>query len=176
LKRKALIFVDEGFEDSELIYPYYRLQEAGFEVYFIASEANKVYAGKKGTLITSHLSPKTNLNIDEYDVIIIPGGRAPDKMRMNKELVALIKEAFNKGKIIGAICHGPQMLIEADIVRGRKVTGYKSISTDLKNAGANFIDAPVVVDGNIITSRKPDDLPYFCKEIINATSKMEVNV
>lgn len=175
MKRKALIFVDEGFEDSELIYPYYRLQEAGFEVYFIASEANKVYIGKKGISVTSHLSPK-NLNIEEYDVIIIPGGRAPDKMRMNKELVALIKEAFNKGKIIAAICHGPQMLIEADIIKGRKVTGYKSISTDLKNAGANFIDAPVVVDGNIITSRKPDDLPYFCKEIINAALKMEVNI
>lgn len=175
MKGKALIFVDEGFEDAELIYPYYRLQEAGFEVYFVASEANKVYTGKKGISVTSHLSPK-NLNIEEYDVIIIPGGRAPDKMRMNKELVALIKEAFNKGKIIGAICHGPQMLIEADIIKGRKVTGYKSISTDLKNAGANFIDAPVVVDGNIITSRRPDDLPYFCKEIINATLKMKVNV
>ncbi|MEM3866130.1 MAG: DJ-1/PfpI family protein [Candidatus Bathyarchaeia archaeon] len=93
-------------------------------------------------------------------------------MRMNKELVDLIKEAFKKGKIIAAICHGPQMLIEADVIKGRKVTGYKSISTDLKNAGANFIDEPVVVDGNIITSRKPDDLPYFCKEILNALTRL----
>lgn len=170
LKRKALILVDEEFEDAELIYPYYRLQEAGFEVYFIASEANKTYKGKKGFSITSNLSPK-NLNINEYDVLIIPGGRAPDKMRMNKELVDVVKEAFNKGKIIGAICHGPQMLIEADVIKGRKVTGYKSISTDLKNAGAKFIDEPVVVDGNIITSRKPDDLPYFCKEILNALTR-----
>ncbi|MBS7655462.1 type 1 glutamine amidotransferase [Candidatus Bathyarchaeota archaeon] len=171
MKRKALIFVDEEFEDVELIYPYYRLQEAGFKVYFIGSEANKIYKGKRGISVTSNLSPK-NLNINEYDVIIIPGGRAPDKMRMNKELVDLIKEAFKKGKIIAAICHGPQMLIEADVIKGRKVTGYKSISTDLKNAGAKFIDEPVVVDGNIITSRKPDDLPYFCKEILNALTRL----
>jgi protease I len=175
LKRKALILVDEEFEDAELIYPYYRLQEAGLEVCLVASEANKTYKGKRGISVISNLSPK-NLNINEYDVIIIPGGRAPDKMRVNEELVNLIKEAFNKGKIIGAICHGPQMLIEADVIKGRKVTGYKSIATDLKNAGAKFIDEQVVVDGNIITSRKPEDLPYFCKEVLNALAKSEVSV
>jgi protease I len=106
------------------------------------------------------------VKIDEYDAIIIPGGRAPDKMRIHKDLVNIVKEAYRKGKIIAAIYHGPQMLIEADILRGKKATCWRSVATDLKNAGATFIDEPVVVDGKIVTSRMPADLPRFCKETI----------
>ncbi len=157
--------VDEGVEDAEFIYPYYRFQEEGYRVVILASKAGETYMGKHGILIKSEISPK-DVSIDEYDAVIIPGGRAPDKMRVNTDLVKIVKEAYAKGKIIAAVCHGPQMMIEADILRGKKATCWKSVATDLKNAGAIFIDAPVVVDGNIVTSRMPSDLPKFCKETI----------
>jgi len=96
--------------------------------------------------------------------VIIPGGRAPDRMRINEGLVNIVKESNGKCKVIAAICHGPQMLIEANVLRGKKATCWKSVTTDLKNAGATFIDAPVVVDGNLVTSRFPADLPRFCQE------------
>lgn len=163
--RKILIMVDEGVEEAEFLYPYYRLQEEGYKVVILASKANATYMGKHGVPITSEVSPK-DVKIDEYDGIIIPGGRAPDKMRIDNDLVNIVKEAYDKGKVIAAVCHGPQMLIEADVLRGNKATCWKSVATDLKNAGATFIDAPVVVDGNIVTSRMPADLPKFCKETI----------
>jgi protease I len=163
--RKILIMVDEGVEDAEFLYPYYRFQEEGYKVHILASKAKETYKGKQGVPIKSEISPK-EVNLEEYDAVIIPGGRAPDKMRTNKDLVKIVKELYDKGKVIAAICHGPQMLIEADILRGKKATCWKSVATDLKNAGATFIDAPVVVDGNIATSRMPADLPEFCKETI----------
>lgn len=158
--------VDNGVEDSEFLYPYYRFQEEGYKVDVVGPKANETYLGKHGVPIKSNLSP-TEVNIDEYDAVIIPGGSAPDKMRINKSLIKLVKEAYKKGKIIAAICHGPQMLIEADILRGKKATCWKSIVTDLKNAGATYINDSVVIDGKIVTSRCPTDLPKFCREIIN---------
>lgn len=163
--RKILIMVDEGVEDVEFLYPYYRLQEEGYKVVVLASKAKATYLGKHGVPITSEISP-ADVDIEEYDGLIIPGGRAPDKMRVNKDLVKIVKEAYGKGKVVAAVCHGPQMLIEADVLRGKKATCWKSVATDLKNAGATFIDAPVVVNGNLVTSRMPADLPKFCKEII----------
>jgi protease I len=118
----------------------------------------------------SDLSPE-EVKIEDYDALIIPGGRAPDRMRINKSLVKIVKDAYNKGKVIAAVCHGPQMLIEADLLRGKKATCYRSVVTDLKNAGANYVDAPVVVDGKIVTSRFPDDLPIFCQETIKLLKK-----
>ncbi len=162
---KILIMVDEGVEESEFIYPYYRFQEEGYEVVTCATKAKETYFGKHGVPFRSDISPK-DVYIEEYEAVIIPGGRAPDKMRMNSDLVKIVKEAFDKEKVIAAICHGPQMLIEADILRGKKATCWKSVATDLKNAGAKFLDAQVVVDGNIVTSRMPADLPHFCKEVI----------
>lgn len=163
--KKVLIMVDEGVEESEFIYPYYRLQEEGYKVVVCASRAKETYVGKHGIPFRSEISPK-DVKIEEYEAFIIPGGRAPDRMRVNADLVKILREAYEKGKVIAAICHGPQMLIEAEILRGKKATCWKSVATDLKNAGAVFIDAPVVVDGNIVTSRMPADLPNFCKEII----------
>lgn len=163
--RKILIMVDEGVEDSEFLYPYYRFQEEGYKVVIVASKAEETYTGKHGIPIKSEVSAE-NVNIDEYDALIIPGGRAPDRMRINKNLVKIVKEAYEKGKVIAAICHGPQMLIEADVLRGKKATCWKSVATDLKNAGAVYVDAPVVIDGNIVTSRMPGDLPIFCRETI----------
>jgi len=163
--RKILIMVDEGVEDVEFIYPYYRFQEEGYRVDIVGSKAKETYIGKHGVPFTSDLSPK-EVNVDVYDAVIIPGGRAPDRMRINEGLVNIVKEAYKKGKVIAAICHGPQMLIEANILRGKKATCWKSVATDLKNAGATFVDAPAVVDGNIVTSRFPADLPKFCQETI----------
>jgi protease I len=163
--RKILIMVDDGVEDAEFLYPYYRFQEEGYGLDIVASKAKKTYIGKHGVPFTSDVQPE-EVNIEEYECVIIPGGRAPDRMRVNKGLVGIVKEANQKGKIIAAICHGPQMLIEADMIRGKKATCWKSVATDLKNAGATFVDKSVVVDGNIVTSRSPADLPDFCRETI----------
>lgn len=169
---KILIMVDNEFEDSEFIYPYYRFREEGYKVDIVAPKAKERYVGKHGVPIISDLSPK-DVNIDEYDALIIPGGHAPDRMRTNVDMVKIVKEAYEKGKVVAAICHGPQMLIEADIVRGKKATCWRAVMTDLKNAGATFIDAPVIVDGKIVTSRFPDDLPYFCRETINLLKSLK---
>ncbi len=169
--KKILIFVENDFEDSELIYPFYRFQESKFIVNVLGPKAKTLYTGKHGLHIKSDFSPK-DVKIDDYVAIVIPGGYAPDKMRTNKELVKLVQQAYDKEKIIAAICHGPQLLIEANIVKGKKMTSYVSVSTDLKNAGATYLDKPVVIDGNIITARFPADLPIFCVdtiELINQT-------
>ena len=115
--------------------------------------------------LKSDLSPE-EVKLENYEAIIIPGGRAPDAMRTNKALVQIVKRAHEEGKVIAAICHGPQMLIEADILRGKRATCWKSVITDLKNAGAKFIDSSAIVDGNLVTSRSPADLPEFCREAI----------
>jgi len=162
---RILMMLDKLVEDSEFLYPFYRFQEEGYAVDVVAPKAKETYSGKHGVPFTSNLSPD-RVKIDDYDGLIIPGGRAPDYMRTNKGLVEIVKEAFQKDKIVAAICHGPQMLIEADVLRGRKITCWKSVVTDVKNAGAVFIDEAAVVDGNMVTSRSPTDLPQFCKEII----------
>ena len=163
--KKVLLFVDNGFEDRELMYPYYRFQEAGYKVDVVGPKAKVTYNGEHGLTMESDLSPK-DVHIDDYVAIIIPGGRAPDRMRTNKGLVDLAKEASKKGKVIAAICHGPQLLIEAGVVKERKATCYVSVSTDLKNAGGIYLDKSVVVDGNLVTSRFPADLPDFCREAL----------
>ena len=163
--KKVLMMVDEGVEDSEFLYPFYRFQEAGYLVDIVASRAGETYTGKHGIPFVSNLAP-ADVKIMDYDAIIIPGGRAPDRMRTNPGLVKIVRDAYEAGKVIAAICHGPQMLIEADLVRGRRMTCWRSVSTDLKNAGARYVDEPAVVDGKFVTSRSPADLPHFCKEIL----------
>jgi len=118
------------------------------------------------------LSPD-QVNLDIYAAVIIPGGRGPDKMRLNEGLVDIVKEVNKKGLVIAAVCHAPQVLIEADIVRGRTMTSWPSVRTDLKNAGANVVDQSAVIDGNIVTSRRPSDLPDFCKTTISLLHKVQ---
>jgi protease I len=168
--KKVLLFVENGFEDRELMYPYYRLQEAGYKVEVVGPEAKVTYKGEYGLTIESSFSPK-DVNIGDYVAIIIPGGRAPDRMRTNKSMVNLVKEAFQKGKVIAAICHGPQLLIETGVMNGKRATCYVSVSTDLKNAGGIYLDKSVVVDGNLVTSRFPADLPNFCRETLKLLEK-----
>jgi len=109
-----------------------------------------------------------NVKAEDFDAVIIPGGYAADKMRLHQSMVDLVRKAYDLGKVVAAICHGPQLLISADIVRGRRVTSWPSVAVDLRNAGADWIDAPIVQDGNLITSRKPADLPRFNKAISEA--------
>ena len=171
--KRVLLFVENGFEDRELMYPYYRLQEAGYKVDVVGPRAKVIYKGEYGLTMKSDFSPR-DVSIDEYAAIIIPGGRAPDRMRTNKGLVSLAKEAFQRGKVIAAICHGPQLLIEAGVVKGKKATCYVSVSTDLKNAGGIYLNKSVVVDGNLVTSRFPADLPDFCRETLRLLEKRNI--
>ena len=159
------MMVDNNVEDAEFIYPFYRFQEEGFEVDVVASKAKEKYTGKHGVPFYSDLSPE-DAKIGQYVALVIPGGGAPDKMRTNSGLVKIVKEACGRNMVVAAVCHGPQMLIEADVLRGKKATCWKSVVTDLKNAGAKYIDEAAVVDGNLVTSRSPEDLPQFCKEAI----------
>ncbi len=168
--KKVLLFIENGFEDKELMYPYYRFQEAGYKVAVVGPRAKVAYNGEYGLTMESDFSPK-DVNIDDYVAIIIPGGRAPDHMRTNKGMVDLAKEASQKGKVIAAICHGAQLLIEADVLKGKKATCYVSVSTDLKNAGGIYLNKSVVVDGNLVTSRFPADLPNFCRETLKLLEK-----
>lgn len=173
MENKVLILVEDGFRDEELIYPYYRFIEAGYEVKIVGPEAGREYKGKFGLPINSDISPDQVI-LEEVAAVIIPGGFAPDKMRIDRAMVDLVKKAFDACKVVAAICHGGWMLAEADICRGKNVTGYIAIATDLANAGGNYIDKEVVVDGNLVTSRIPGDLPAFCRstlELIKAYDK-----
>jgi len=162
------ILAEEDFEDSELIEPMRGMKNAGARVLIVGSGSQKSYKGKRGSATISVDATADNVKAEDFDAVIVPGGYAPDKMRLHQSMVELVRKAHDLGKVIAAICHGPQLLISAEIVRGRRVTSWLSIAVDLRNAGAEWIDAPVVRDGNIITSRKPADLPRFNKAIIEA--------
>ena len=162
------ILAEEDFEDSELIEPMRGMKNAGARVLIVGSGSQKSYKGKRGSATISVDATADNVKAEDFDAVIVPGGYAPDKMRLHQSMVELVRKAHDLGKVIAAICHGPQLLISAEIVRGRRVTSWPSIAVDLRNAGAEWIDAPVVRDGNIITSRKPADLPRFNKAIIEA--------
>jgi len=165
MTEKIFLLIENEYRDEEIIYPYYRFKDAGYEVKVVGPEKGKQYRGKYGTFLESDLAVSEADPVDAA-ALIIPGGYAPDKMRINKDMVDLVKKMNLQQKVIGAICHGGWVLIEADIIKGKKVTGYISIATDLKNAGGEYLDKEVVVDGNIVTSRKPDDLPAFCMTIL----------
>ncbi len=167
---KAILLVENGFEDVELFYPYYRLQEAGYGVDVVGPKADEVYSGKKGGSIRSTASPE-GLSLDDYAAVVVPGGWAPDRMRTRPSMVKLVKDADERGLVIGAICHAAQLLIEADIVRGRRLTCVRSVSTDVKNAGGDYVNEPVVVDGNLVTSRYPPDMPVWLPEILKLLEK-----
>ncbi|MGC1122690.1 MAG: type 1 glutamine amidotransferase domain-containing protein [Candidatus Methanofastidiosia archaeon] len=163
--KKGIVLLENGFQEAELLYPYYRLQEAGYEVDLVAETAGETYTGEHGYALKGERAAVV-INLDDYDVVVIPGGRGPDRMRIKKPIVNLVKKAVIENKVVASICHGAQVLIEADVVRGRKATCWKSVATDLKNAGASYEDSEVVVDGNLVTSRHPGDLPAFMRETL----------
>jgi len=154
------------YEEPELLYPYYRLLEEGHEVLRIGTEV-ATYTGKYGYPVRADL---TSAEVDpaDYDGVIIPGGFSPDYMRRDPAMVSFVAALVDAGKPAAAICHGPWMLVEADVVRGRRVTSVTAVRTDLRNAGGEWVDQAVVVDGPVITSRTPKDLPAFMKAFIDA--------
>ena len=166
--KRIAILAEEDFEDSELMEPLRAMRDAGARVTIVGSGSHDTYHGKRGQAKIKADTTADKVKIDDFDAIIIPGGYAPDKMRLHPPMIDLVKKAFDSGKIVAAVCHGPQLLISADIVRGRRVTSWPSVAIDLKNAGANWVDEPVVKDGKLITARKPSDLPRFSKAIIDA--------
>jgi protease I len=172
--KKMLIFLENGFEDSEFIYPYYRFQEEGYKLDIAATKGRQQYTGEHGVSFTSDLSVD-EVDTNDYDAVIVPGGKGPDRMRLNNRFAEIVSEANEKGIVIAAICHGPQVLISADVVRGKTMTSWPSVRVDLINAGANVVDRSSVTDGNIVTSRSPADLPDFCAATINLLHKIHGN-
>ena len=171
LKGKKVVLLTENlYHELELWVPYYRLKEEGAEVVVVGSGSNRTYTGKYGYPIEVNKEAK-EIDVSNFDGVVIPGGFAPDLMRRYPEMVRIVREAHQKGKVIAAICHAGWMLVSAGILKGKKVTGVSAIKDDLVNAGATYLDQEVVRDGNLITSRKPDDLPAFCREVIEALSK-----
>lgn len=167
--KRAALLVEDIYNEFEVWIPYYRLKEAYVDVVTVGSGVSTEYHGKFGIPIKADTSAD-KVKGDEFDLVIIPGGYAPDKMRIHKPMVDLVRAAYDAGKIVASICHGGWMLASADIVRGKRVTSYMAIKDDLVNAGALWEDSELVRDSNLITSRKPDDLPAFCRSIIEALS------
>lgn len=168
--KRIAILVEDDFEGNELIEPLRAMKDAGARVVLVGSGSRESYQSKRGNLGVSVDTAADQVKAGDFDAIIIPGGYAPDKMRLHRSMIDLVRQAHDLGKIIAAICHGPQLLISADIVRGRRVTSWASVMVDLENAGAIWVDEAVVHDDNLITSRKPADLPRFNKMIIDALS------
>ena len=166
--KKVIILAEKSFQDMEALYPYYRLKEAGFRV-TVAGTGEKTYHGKNGHPINTDGHIK-NFKPNNFDCVIIPGGWAPDYLRRNKDMVKFVRQMNEKKKVVASICHGASLLISADIVKGRTLTCYFAVKDDVINAGANYVDKEAVVDKNLITSRKPSDLPAFCREIIKKLS------
>ena len=157
-------------EDSEILGPLEGLSGAGVTVTLAGPAAGATYRGKKGHSVTSTVAAGA-VRIGDFDALVIPGGHAPDRMRMRHAMVDLVRDAMEAGKPVAAICHGPSLLISANALRGRTLTCWPSIAIDVKNAGGLYMDKPVVEDGNLITSRKPDDIPAFNDAILRALAR-----
>jgi protease I len=170
-KRIAML-VEHEFEDRELTGPLEALRAAGAMVTLIGPTAGAEFRGKRGQAVVKSDLAAGSATMREFDALVIPGGHAPDKMRMRHAMVDLARDAMAASKPVAAICHGPQVLISADVLRGRTLTCWPSIAIDVKNAGGLYVDKPVVEDGNLITSRKPDDVPAFSDAIVRALSRV----
>jgi len=168
-KRVAML-VEEGFEDRELTGPLDALRGAGATVTLVGPVADAEFRGKRGRAVVKSELAAGAARMRDFDALVIPGGHAPDKMRMRHAMVDLARDAMEANKPVAAICHGPQLLISANVLRGKTLTCWPSIAIDVKNAGGLYVDKPVVEDGNLITSRKPDDVPVFSDAIIRALS------
>jgi protease I len=168
--KRVAILAENLYQEMELWVPYYRLKEEGAEVRVVGAGGAKSYTSKHGYPVNVDVQAE-QVNAVEYDAVVIPGGFAPDMMRRSPAMVKLVREAHQQGKVVAAICHAGWMPVSAGILKGKRATSFFSIKDDLVNAGATWVDEEVVVDGNLITSRKPDDLPAFCREIVKALAK-----
>lgn len=160
--KKVIALVDEDFEDLELWYPILRLREEGATVHLVGKEANKTYIGKYGVPAESDFA-LADIDSKDYDGILVPGGWAPDKLRRYEEVLTFIKEMDQDKKPIGQICHAGWVLISANVLEGKQVTSTPGIKDDMTNAGSTWVDEAVVVDGHLISSRRPPDLPPYMK-------------
>jgi protease I len=171
--KNIAILVDTAYQEMEVWYPLYRFQEAGAQCVLVAAEAGKTYLSKVGYPATAHLSYDA-VSADDFDGVVVPGGYAPDHIRRHAKAIQFVKDMDAQGKLVASICHGPWVLCSADILRGRRATCFFAIKDDVVNAGAIYEDAEVVVDRNLVTSRKPEDLPAFCRSAINVLIELPV--
>jgi protease I len=167
--KRACVLVEQQYQEMEVWYPLYRLREAGCRVTLVGPEAGQTYPSKLGYPAKSDKAAK-DVSANDFDVLVIPGGFAPDFLRREPAVLKLVGTMVEQGKVVAAICHGPWVLCSTQALKGRKATCFFAIKDDVINAGANYVDAEVVRDGNLITSRKPDDLPAFLQAIMQTIS------
>ena len=165
-KRIAVLAADH-YQEMEVWYPLLRFREDGAETVAVGAEAGKTYSSKKGYPVVADKSI-ADVRVKDFDAVVIPGGWAPDTLRQDERMLNFVREMDKAGKVVAAICHAGWVLCSADILRGRKATCFKAIKDDMIHAGAQYADEEVVVDGNLITSRTPLDLPAFCREVARA--------
>jgi protease I len=165
--KKIAVLVADQYQELEVWYPLLRFREDGAETDAIGADAGKTYSSKKGYPVVANRSI-ADVHTDEYDAVVIPGGWAPDSLRQDSRVLKFVREMHGSGKVVASICHGGWVLASADIVNGVRATCFKAIKDDLIHAGAKYEDSEVIVDGRIITSRVPTDLPAFCREIARA--------
>ena len=164
---RVAVLVEQKYEELEVWYPVYRLREAGCEVVLVGPKAGETYPSKLGYPAKADVSA-ADATADRFHAVVIPGGFSPDYVRRSEPMLKLVRDVHAQGKPVAAICHGPWVLCSTTALKGRKATGFHSIKDDMVNAGATFVDQEVCVDGNVITSRKPDDLPAFVRELMKA--------
>jgi protease I len=163
--KRVYLFLEDLYQEHEFWHPFFRLKEEGAHVVVVAPDKGREYKSKLGIPAVADEAART-VKVTDCSGIVIPGGYSPDLMRRDKAMVKLVTEAFGAGKIVAAICHAPWMLASADILKGKRCTSFFSIKDDLVHAGAEWVDEETVVDGNLITARRPDDLPSFMRAVI----------
>ena len=171
--KRIAILVDNFYQEMEVWYPYFRLLEAGAEIVTVGAKANETYTSKHGYPVKCDQS-YDNVRAADFDGVVVPGGYAPDHIRRHPKANQFVRDIDRAGKLVASICHGPWVLCSAGILKGRRATSFFAIKDDVINAGAKWEDAEVVVDGNLVTSRKPEDLPAFCRESIKVLTGVPV--
>jgi protease I len=164
------VLIEDNYQIVEAWYPYLRLREDGGETVFVGSGRSKTYTSKEGYPANEERSIDS-VNVDDFDGVVIPGGYAADMMRRKPRMAQFVREMYDARKLVAAICHAGWMLASAGILKGKRATGFPSIKDDMVNAGAMYVDEEVVVDGNLVTSRRPTDLPAFCREILRVVNE-----
>jgi protease I len=168
--KKIAMLAEETYHVLELWVPKFRLEEEGAKVDIVGGGGAQKYASSQGYSVNVDVQAEA-VSASQYDGVVIPGGYAPDRMRRQPAMVKLVKDAFDQGKVVAAICHAAWMPVNAGILKGKKATSWISLRVDVENAGGTWVDQEVVVDGNLISSRKPEDLPAFCRELVKALAK-----
>ena len=170
---RAAVLVEQQYQEMEVWYPLYRLREAGCKVTLVGPEAGKEYPSKLGYPAKAEKGAN-EVKANDFDILVIPGGFAPDFLRRSEAILRFVSEMAEQGKVVAAICHGPGVLCSTQALKGKKATCFFAIKDDVINAGAKYQDAEVVRDGNLITSRKPDDLPAFMQTIFQAVKELKL--